>query len=381
MIFQATIQHQTFNTFASDGLTVAGEGRPRERQRDPVRAEGETGKMVQFGEHMRQLNPIPDGLREKWERNDLVPLWETGNLFAPSREKPRLWQWSVLRPILLETATITDPAIIERRVMQLVNASVEVAGGDATVGLMNAAVQALRPGETAAPHRHSINALRFVLEGDGAETIVNGEACRMSAGDLILTPAWAWHEHRNGHDQTVLWLDILDANLHHALGYAQFQPGPPDTASDQGEAMFNWPSIVPEGVAAPSRPATYRYPWRDAVRALDAAPARADRSRLVRYVNPLTGGSCLPLIDCLVLQLAAGAATDPSKAVADIVVSVAEGSGHSKIGEAEFAWSAHDIFTIPKHAVATHTATGSGARLFLANNQEVYRRLGLLQGP
>lgn len=336
--------------------------------------------MVQFGEHMRQLNPIPDGLRDKWERNDLVPLWETGNLFAPSREQPRLWQWSVLRPILLETATITDPAIIERRVMQLVNTSVEVTGGDATVGLMNAALQALRPGETAAPHRHSINALRFVLEGEGAETIVDGEPCPMSAGDLILTPGWAWHEHRNNHDQTVLWLDILDANLHRALGYAQFQPGAPDLAPDRHAARFAWPNIVPEGVAPPAPPALYRYPWRDAARALDAAPARADRSRLVRYVNPQTGGSCLPLIDCRVLQLAAGATTDAAKAVADTVVAVVEGTGHSRIGETAFAWSAHDVFTIPKHAVATHTATGSAARLFLADNQEVYRRLGLLPG-
>jgi gentisate 1,2-dioxygenase len=330
--------------------------------------------MAQFGERMRELNPIPDGLREKWERNDLVPLWETGTLFDPSREMPRLWQWSVLRPILLETATITDPAIIERRVMQLVNTSVEVKGGDASVGLMNAAVQALRPGETAAPHRHSINALRFVLEGDGAETIVNGEPCLMGAGDLILTPAWAWHEHVNKRDQTVLWLDILDGNLHRALGYAQFQPGPPDIAPTPDDTNF----IVPEGLPAPAHPAIYRYPWRDAARALDAAPARSDRSRLVRYTNSVTGGSCLPLIDCLVLQLAAGAPTDPSRAGFDIVVSVVEGSGHSRIGEMEFAWSAHDIFTIPKHAVATHTATGSGARLFLANNQEVYRRLGLL---
>ena len=54
-----------------------------------------------------------------------------------------------------------------------------------------------RVGETAPPHRHSGNALRFVMEGNGAETIVNGKTCVMNERDLILTPLWSWHAHQH----------------------------------------------------------------------------------------------------------------------------------------------------------------------------------------
>ena len=342
---------------------------------------GSVADMPEFGAHMRELNPIPNGLREKWRQNDMVPLWETSNnIFAPSREEPRHWRWSVVKPVLLETAEITDPAIIERRVMQLVNTSVDVPGGDATAGLMNAALQALRAGESASPHRHSVNALRFVLEGEGAQTIVNGKPCRMNPGDLVLTPGWAWHEHRHVGGPVSIWLDVLDANLYRVLGHATFQGGPPNALPllhyDGDYASANIVPLMPDATGAP----VFRYPWEDVVRALEAAPVAADGSRRVRYINPLSGGACLPLIDCSVLQIEAGSTTTPFASAADTIVSVVEGEGRSVIAGREIAWSAKDTFTVPKHATASHAATAGQVRLFMASNEEVYRRLGLLPG-
>ena len=46
----------------------------------------------------------------------------------------------------------------------------------------------------------------------------------------------------------------------------------------------------------------------------------------------------------------------------------------------EISWSAKDTFTVPKHAAASHAATAGRARLFMASNEEVYRRLGLSSG-
>lgn len=57
-------------------------------------------------------------------------------------------------------------------------------------------MQLLNPGESARPHRHSIAAIRFVLESTGGgKTIVDGNSICMAEGDLILTPGWCWHEH------------------------------------------------------------------------------------------------------------------------------------------------------------------------------------------
>ena len=55
-----------------------------------------------------------------------------------------------------------------------------------------------------------MTALRFVLEGDGAHTVVGGERTRMREGDFIITPPMAWHDHGNESDSPMFWLDGLD---------------------------------------------------------------------------------------------------------------------------------------------------------------------------
>ena len=74
-------------------------------------------------------------------------------------------------------------------------------------------LQILNPGEIAPPHRHSMAALRFILQGKGAYTIVEGEKFVMEAGDLILTPQGTWHEHANEGTEPMIWIDGLDVPL------------------------------------------------------------------------------------------------------------------------------------------------------------------------
>ena len=82
------------------------------------------------------------------------------------------------------------------------------------------------PGESARPHRHTPNALRFVLEGDGGTTLVDGESCPMAEGDLIITPCMSWHEHVHKGTAPIVWFDALDVPLHQYLGTAVFEGGP-----------------------------------------------------------------------------------------------------------------------------------------------------------
>ena len=35
----------------------------------------------------------------------------------------------------------------------------------------------------------------------------------MSEGDLLTTPNWTWHDHFNGGDEPIVWLDGLDIRL------------------------------------------------------------------------------------------------------------------------------------------------------------------------
>jgi gentisate 1,2-dioxygenase len=141
-----------------------------------------------------------------------------------------------VRPLLDKAMDLTSPEAVERRVLSLVNPSARSPEDKATTRNISAALQILLPGESARPHRHSMNALRFVLEGRGAITVVNGKPCPMEEGDLILTPAWTWHEHVHRGEKPIIWLDTLDVPLHLYMGTARFQPGPvtdlPATLSD-----------------------------------------------------------------------------------------------------------------------------------------------------
>ena len=69
------------------------------------------------------------------------------------------------------------------------------------------------PGEIAPSHRHIQSALRFVIEGNGAYTAVDGERITMRPGDFIITPSWTWHDHGNPGTEPVVWLDGLDVPM------------------------------------------------------------------------------------------------------------------------------------------------------------------------
>ena len=71
----------------------------------------------------------------------------------------------------------------QRRVLTLIDPEAQGNAAGTTTNL-TAALQILMPGESARPHRHSMNALRFVIDGTGASTKVDGRDCPMSEGDL-----------------------------------------------------------------------------------------------------------------------------------------------------------------------------------------------------
>jgi gentisate 1,2-dioxygenase len=273
-----------------------------------------------------------------------------------------------------------DLAAVERRVLMLVGPQAAAVGGAAgTTTNLNANVQILMPGETARPHRHSMNALRFVLEGEGAVTVVDGKTCMMAKGDLITTPGWSWHEHKHLGADPIIWLDVLDASLHRYLGTAIFQPGPPNALpSTTPDSAYASAGFLPDGIEGTAGSPLFRYPWTAARSAVAAAPIGRDGARRVRYANPLDGGPCTAFLDCYLTEIAPGSPTRPFKTSANAVCAVVEGAGASRIGETVMPWKANDIFSMPQGNWIAHEAHGGPARLFIVTDREVYKRLGLL---
>jgi gentisate 1,2-dioxygenase len=318
-----------------------------------------------------------------WRAHHLAPLWlsPTAHRPPPAPRAGHHWRWRETRPLLELAFAETSPAVVERRVLQYITPHARSAEDEFTVGPLLCCVQVLLPGETARPHRHSMGALRFVLEGDGAVTLVNGKPCPMEYGDLILTPAWAWHEHRHDGDAPVLWLDALDVPLHAYLGTVEFEPGPVT------QALQTWPdaAVAAAGFLPTASPPSeahspvYRYPYREARRALAAAPCAADGARTIRYANPMTGGPAQPLLECTLTALERGRPTALRRTNANIACLVVAGAGTSRIGDRAFEWGPKDFFTIPQGNAFSHAAESEEACLFMLSDADVLRRLGLLK--
>ena len=320
------------------------------------------------------------------ESANILPLWGRYDEILPASptapDRPTQWRWQEILPFIDRAARSVPMENTERRVLMLVNPAFD--GKPYTTTNLFAGIQILEPGENAPPHRHTPSAMRFILEGGGGATIVDGQRCDMLPGDLILTPNWAWHEHVNDSDRRVVWLDALDMPLANDLGVLFSQKGQPNAFSEHLSALpdtaFAAAGLVPD-TDAESDPYSpmFRYPWTRTLAAFTETPAGKDGARRLRYVNPATGGPVITTMDSYAWELTRGQATAPGRSTANAVFLAVDGEGVSRIGEETIEWRTHDVFTVPHWNWATHEATSETAHLFLFTDREVMRRLHFLR--
>ena len=133
------------------------------------------------------------------DTQDLFPLWEQLHNLVPQVPTggcvPALWRYRELRPSLMEAGQLITAEEAIRRVLVLENPAIR--GQAAITNTLYAGLQLILPGEIAPSHRHTQSALRFVVEGRGAYSAVDGERTTMAPGDFIITPSWTWHDHGN----------------------------------------------------------------------------------------------------------------------------------------------------------------------------------------
>jgi len=321
------------------------------------------------------------------EAANLHPLWDRFRKITPvkpaPKDAPMLWRWR-------DIARFADRAVaevpiddVERRALILVNPA--FAGETVTTSNLIAAFTVLDPGDRARPHRHTFAAIRFATRAEGAATIVNGRRCQMRPGDLILTPPMCWHGHINESDHRIVWFDAANIPLIRALDANFFEPGDPRAnefwAVDEGdERLWAEPGLAGADLdRAPLQSPKYRYAGEATRRLLAAMPPGADGAHTVRYVNPATGGPVMTALDCYAVRLAQGQATRPKRTTCNMICLVVAGEGRSTVGEHAFAWSEHDVFTIPHWTWASHEAKDGEADLFVVSDRAAFERLDLLR--
>jgi gentisate 1,2-dioxygenase len=323
----------------------------------------------------------------------LAPLWVSlHELVTPQpRTKMRAaaWNYAAIRPMLLRAADAISAQEAVRRVLILENPG---APGTACItGTLYAGLQIILPGEVAPAHRHTQSAFRFIVEGKGAYTTVDGERFDMHPGDLILTPNLCWHDHGHDGDAPVVWLDGLDIPLVRLLD-ASFAESHLDArqqtlvAAGTNKAAYGSglkPSDTSLSATHNDRVRRFYYPyreWREALQALasDASARSADESYTLEFANPVDGGSVLPTMSAFCSLLAPGHRTRPQRRTDACVGHVVEGAIEVTCDEATFELTVHDTFVIPSWATYQLRAVGADpAILFSYSDRASQRALGL----
>jgi gentisate 1,2-dioxygenase len=298
-------------------------------------------------------------LYRRMDKNNLAPLWEVLHDLIPNEPvtpcKPALWKYREARPYLMEAGKLITAREAIRRVLILENPGMR--GESCVTQSLYAGLQLILPGEIAPSHRHSQSALRFIVEGSGAYTAVDGERTTMHPGDFIITPSWTWHDHGNPGNDPVVWMDGLDIRIVQIFG-AQFHEVFPEevqpVARSEGASVARFGNnLIPLGAAAPFGKTSpiFNYPYARSRESLarmarDEAPDACHGWKM-EFINPMTGGHAMPTIAAFIQLLPKGFASRPYRCTDGTVYSVVEGTGSVTIGGETFAFEPRDSFVVP----------------------------------
>ncbi|WP_372814357.1 cupin domain-containing protein [Paenibacillus sp.] len=322
----------------------------------------------------------------KLQSENLGPLWSSihalNTIEPKAKPIPYLWKKAHIEKHLEEAARLMEVGgAVERRAVFLINPGMKdlqpLGWGGATQTLY-AAVQAVKPGEIAPAHRHTTTALRFIMKGRGAEGRVDGEKIPFEPGDYLITPTWAWHDHANQGDETVLWMDCLDTpfTMYMNVCFTEFHPDkqqPLQVPDDYSAQRYEGGMVRPVSDRTPQIAPLGRYKWEQTSRGLEGL-SRFDPDPIegyaVEYINPSTGKDANDRIGARMQKLPLKFRGKAHRHVHSCVYHAFKGKGYTVMNGVRFDWSEGDFFVIPSWTWHEHVNTSDeeAALLFSTND-------------
>lgn len=301
--------------------------------------------------------------------------------------KPLHWRWSDLSVLMHRIgAEVALEAGGDRRTLRLANPGLPYG----TTPTFWGSIQYILPGEVATAHRHAPHAFRFIMQGGGATTAVDGERYPMNKGDVVLTPAWSWHDHRHDGKEPMIWLDGLDISLVKSLHAMFFEPYSlnqqsllpvPDTSRRQyGSGIMRPARRVPAGRASP----LLVYPWEQAEAALrDYAGTTPDvhDDFVLEYQNPTTGGPAFSTLGLYLQWLRPEVHCQAHRHTGSSLYHVVRGEGATIMQGQRHDWTQGDFIALPPWVWHEHLNRSSQdeAILFRVDDLPAITALGLYQ--
>jgi len=325
---------------------------------------------------------------KRLEKKNTAPLWESLAKLFPMEPRPAcvpaLWDYREdIRPLLLEAGRLISAKEAVRRVLVLENPGLK--GISQITQSLYAGIQLILPGEVAPTHRHTASAIRFILEGTGAYTAVDGERTTMHPGDFILTPSWTFHDHGNPSDGPCMWIDGLDFPIVNMLDTAFAEHYPEEmqpVTKKEGDALLRYgANLLPvEHKAERQSSPIFNYPYARTREALDGlyrnGPLHPCHGIKMQYIDPATGSYPMPTIAAFMQLLPRGFHGAAYRSTDATIYSVVEGRGRTRAGDVTLDWKEQDIFVIPSWYPVVHEAE-TEAILFSFSDRPAQKALGL----
>jgi gentisate 1,2-dioxygenase len=324
---------------------------------------------------------------ERISKLDMAPLWEVLKDIIPDEPKtvcaPVIWRFKDVQPLVTEAGSIISAQEATRRVLVLENPKLR--GQSRATQSLYAGLQLILPGEIAPPHRHSPAAIRFILDGEGAYTQVEGEKTLMSPGDFVLTPSGTIHDHGNESKKPMIWLDVLDVptvNFFETCFYEHFEYEQQNTRRDHTDSLYRYGSgVLPDGTnTAQKNSPIVNYPYARMRPILERLVSAGDidphHGARLRYANPLTGGPVMPTMGAYLSLLPKGFKGKDYQATDSTIFVCVEGEGSTKVGGTVLEWGPKDVFVVPSWMKHAHTARKESV-LFSISDRPAQEALGL----
>jgi gentisate 1,2-dioxygenase len=323
----------------------------------------------------------------KISKSHMTPLWEVlRGLVTPvptPKAVPHVWHFDEAKKLVIESGEVITAEEAERRVLVLENPNLR--GQSRATDTLFAGIQMILPGEIAPAHRHVASAIRFVLDGEGAYTAVEGEKAIMSPGDFVITANWAPHDHGNPSDKPMLWLDVLDmhtVNFFKASFSEHLDGAAQPTPKTDGDSLDRYASgVLPDGAPVDmKRTPVINYTYARMRPILERMKMSGDVDRhhgaRVHYVNPITGGPVVPTMGANLALLPKGFVGELHRSTDGKVFVCAEGRGVSRIGNEMLQWSRNDVFVAPSWMPVAHIADAESV-LFSISDKPAQQALGI----